>query len=117
MSPGVAIGVYFAQGANGLDEGETIQSLVPGVLVCDDERQILQLIEVNLQRQGHEVHLIADHRQVLATLRSGGFEVLVIDGDFEEPSTYEIKAEAETDSQLVGVRVFILDKPSKSIQL
>ncbi len=82
------------------------------VLICDDERHILRLIEVNLQRQGYEVQLTSDHRGVLDTLRAEKFDMLVIDGDYTDPTTAEIEAEIAGDPELAGVRVMVLGRRS-----
>lgn len=79
------------------------------VLVCDDERHILRLIEVNLQRQGYEVQWTTDHRVVLDTLRAERFDMLVIDSDYTDPTTAEIEAEIAGDPELAGVRVMVLN--------
>ena len=55
------------------------------VLVCDDERHIVRLIQVNLERQGHRVLTACDGTQAIDILRTDQVNVLVIDGDLTWP--------------------------------
>jgi DNA-binding response OmpR family regulator len=54
------------------------------VLVCDDERHIVRLIQVNLERQDFEVETCSTPEECLHRLRSESFELLVVDADMSE---------------------------------
>ena len=49
------------------------------ILCIDDEPAILRLLEVVLQRSGHDVIKAADASQALAALRSGGIDAVLLD--------------------------------------
>ena len=85
------------------------------VLVCDDERHKLRLIQVNLERQGYEVVLQTDHRQVLDSLRTGSFDMLVIDGGFIDPTTDEIVSAIFGDPELSAIQVKVLPTRQRSV--
>lgn len=69
------------------------------VLACDDERHIVRLIPVNLERQGYAVQILQDHCKNLDQLRSGAFDNLIMDGDFTDPTTNNLaKAKGEDPS-------------------
>jgi CheY-like chemotaxis protein len=77
------------------------------VLVCDDERHILRLVQVNLERQAHEVSTCDNGVECLARLRREPFDVLVVDGDLDSPSTREVLDEIEHEPE-IHVRVIVL---------
>jgi len=54
------------------------------VLVCDDERHIVRLIQVNLERHGHNVDTCGSADECLAKLRTGAFDWLVVDSDMPD---------------------------------
>ena len=54
------------------------------VLVCDDERHIVRLAQVNLERQGCVVDTSPTADDCLAKLRSGPYEFLVVDSDMPD---------------------------------
>lgn len=49
------------------------------ILVCDDERHIVRLIQVNLERQGYEVVTAFDGKDGLEKVRSEKPDLLVLD--------------------------------------
>lgn len=49
------------------------------VLVCDDERHIVRLIQVNLERLGHEVTVAFDGREAIEKLEVGEFTHAIVD--------------------------------------
>jgi two-component system alkaline phosphatase synthesis response regulator PhoP/two-component system response regulator VicR len=49
------------------------------VLVCDDERHIVRLIQVNLERQGYEVVTAFDGREGLEKIRAEKPKLVVLD--------------------------------------
>lgn len=54
------------------------------VLVVDDERHIVRLIRVNLQRQGHAVTCAQGGREAIRLLEREAFDLAVIDGEMAE---------------------------------
>jgi len=49
------------------------------VLVCDDEKHIVRLIQVNLERQGYEVVTAYDGRDAIAKIKSEKPNLIVLD--------------------------------------
>ncbi len=49
------------------------------ILVCDDERHIVRLIQVNLERQGYQVLTAYDGKEGLEKVRSEKPDLLVLD--------------------------------------
>jgi DNA-binding response OmpR family regulator len=75
------------------------------VLVCDDERHIVRLAQVNLERQGHEVDTCTNADDCLAKLRTGTFDLLVVDSDM--PNLIR-----QVEDEFAGqVRIMKLGKP------
>ena len=60
------------------------------VLVCANARHVARLIEVNLKRQGHDVHIANDGEAVLAELVQYNFGLLILDRTLTCPSAQEI---------------------------
>ena len=75
------------------------------VLVCDDERHIVRLIQVNLERQGHNVDTCGPADECLAKLRTGAFDLLVVDSDMPDLIR-------QVEDEFGGkVRILKLEKP------
>jgi DNA-binding response OmpR family regulator len=83
------------------------------VLVCDDERHIVRLIQVNLERQGYVVDTASTGAEALQKMRADPPALLVLDYDLPDMSTEEILAAMRADERLQDVRVILL-KPRDS---
>jgi len=81
------------------------------VLVCDDERHILRLVQVNLERQGYEVAIAVDGRTALHELKRRPFDILVIDADLVAPTTQEVLDAISVLPAAERVQVILLQKP------
>jgi two-component system alkaline phosphatase synthesis response regulator PhoP len=90
----------------------SVGEVAPGsvILVCDDERHIVRLIKVNLERQGYTVLEAFDGKEALEILRTVLVDLLVIDGDMTCPSTNEILAQMRTIAGRENVPVRVLSK-------
>ena len=51
------------------------------VLVCDDERHIVRLIQVNLERQGYEVTAVLSGEAAIAQMEASEFELVILDDE------------------------------------
>lgn len=73
----------------------TVGDIAPGsvILVCDDERHIVRLIKVNLERQGYIILEAFDGKGALEILRNTPVDLLVIDSDLTDISTEEVVAQ------------------------
>lgn len=84
------------------------------ILVCVGEQHIFKLIKVNLERQGYEVAMQMNNRLILSDLISSEFQTLILGGDFQNPTSDEIKAQIESNPDLAGMRILILDRAQMS---
>jgi len=60
------------------------------VLVCDDERHIVRLIQVNLERLGYEVVTAFDGRQALEKLKEDKPDLVLLDVMMPYVDGYEV---------------------------
>lgn len=49
------------------------------ILVCDDEKEIVDAIEIYLQQEGYEVRKAYDGEEALEVLKQGGIDLMIID--------------------------------------
>lgn len=49
------------------------------ILVCDDEKEIVDAIEIYLQQEGYEVKKAYDGEEALEELKQGGIDLMIID--------------------------------------
>ena len=49
------------------------------ILIVDDEPDIRRLIQVNLELDGHEVHMACDGSEALAAVRAQVPDVIILD--------------------------------------
>jgi two-component system alkaline phosphatase synthesis response regulator PhoP len=72
------------------------------ILVCDDERHIVRLIQVNLERQGYEVVTAFDGKEGLEKIRSEKPNMVVLDVMMPYMDGFEVlktlRREPETES-------------------
>ena len=77
------------------------------VLVCDDEKHIVRLIQVNLERQGYAVFTAFDGEEALAKVRSEKPDLVILDVMMPKMSGLEvlkiIRSEPETKNLTVIV--------------
>ena len=78
------------------------------VLVCDDERHIVRLIQVNLERQGYRVLTAFGGNEALAVLGQEKVNILVIDGGLTYPTTREVIEQMRQLPDGNGMQVVVL---------
>ncbi|WP_346663996.1 response regulator transcription factor [uncultured Merdimonas sp.] len=49
------------------------------ILVCDDDKEIVEAIDIYLSQEGYEVYKAYDGEEAIKALKSGGVDLLVID--------------------------------------
>lgn len=88
----------------------TVGDIAPGsvILVCDDERHIVRLIKVNLERQGYIILEAFDGKGALEILRDTPVDLLVIDGYLTDISTEEVVAQMLATPGRENVQVKVL---------
>lgn len=75
------------------------------VLVCDDERHILRLIQVNLERQGYQVDCAVDGRQALRLLEDSlskdelRYSHVIVDAELPFDDGYRLLTWIRTNSE------------------
>jgi len=78
------------------------------VLVADDERHIVRLIQVNLERQGYEVTTVSDGREALAQLEAADFDLAILDLMMPYMDGYELLTWIRTHERTAGIKVGLL---------
>ena len=81
---------------------------VQKVLVCDDERHIVRLIQVNLKRQGHEVITASTGAECLAKARSEKPDLVVLDITLPDIDGYEVRKQLLDDPETEHIKVIML---------
>ena len=83
------------------------------MLVCDDERHIVRLIQVSLERQGCEATCVHGGREAIACLERETFDLAVVDRDMPDMSGDEVLAWIRADERTRSMRVVLLDKDGR----
>jgi len=78
------------------------------ILVCDDERHIVRLIQVNLRRQGYEIVTAFTGREALDKLFTGGFDLAVVDTRLPDMTGREVLAAIRANPETAHLRVILL---------
>lgn len=68
------------------------------ILVCDDERHMLRLIEHTLARTGHRILTASDGAAALEMVRSGGVDLLLLDVMMPGQDGLSVLAEIRRDA-------------------
>ena len=79
------------------------------IFVCDDERHIVRLIQVNLERQGYEVETAFDGCEALAKMRARRPDLLVLDTLMPVMSGWQVLEEMAQHPALRDIPVVLLD--------
>jgi CheY-like chemotaxis protein len=82
---------------------------VASVLVIDDDPDIRMLVEIAMERAGHEVQLASGGAEGLAVLRDrdGSPPVVVLDGQMPVLDGWEVLAAIRADDSLLDVPVIL----------
>jgi two-component system alkaline phosphatase synthesis response regulator PhoP len=78
------------------------------ILVCDDERSIVRLIQVNLERQGWEVVPAYDGKEGLEKIRSEKPDIVVLDVMMPYMDGFEVLKNLRRDPQTQNLPVVML---------
>lgn len=78
------------------------------VLVVDDNAGTRRLLRGRLERQGHEVQEAAGGREALDLLRSGAFDLVLLDLVMPGMDGFQVLAEMKADAALGGVPVIVI---------
>jgi two-component system, OmpR family, alkaline phosphatase synthesis response regulator PhoP len=78
------------------------------VLVCDDERHITRLIQVSLERQGHEVVCSYTGQEALDVASRQHFDVAVVDTRLPDMTGKEVKQRLRENPQTSHIRIILI---------
>ena len=78
------------------------------ILAVDDERHIVRLVQVNLERQGYRVETAGNGVQALAKIRANRPDLLVSDVMMPEMDGLELLSTIRRDAMLYDLPVIML---------
>lgn len=78
------------------------------ILVCDDERHIVRLIQVNLERQGYQVITAYDGKEGLQKIESEKPDLVVLDVMMPYMDGFEVLKAIRRDPQFEALPVIML---------
>lgn len=78
------------------------------VLVCDDERHIVRLIQVNLERQGYQVVTAFDGKEGLEKIRAEKPNIVVLDVMMPYMDGFEVLKNLRRDKETEDLPVIML---------
>ena len=78
------------------------------ILVCDDERHIVRLIQVNLERQGYQVVTAYDGKEGLEKVKSEKPDMVVLDVMMPYMDGFEVLKHIRRDPETESLPVIML---------
>lgn len=78
------------------------------ILTCDDEKHIVRLIQVNLERQGYEVISAYNGAECLEKVQSDRPDLIVLDVMMPEMSGFEVLEKLKSDPETENIPVIML---------
>lgn len=78
------------------------------ILVCDDERHIVRLIQVNLERQGYQVVTAFDGKEGLEKIRAEKPNLVVLDVMMPYMDGFEVLKTLRREPETEGLPVIML---------
>lgn len=78
------------------------------ILTCDDEKNIVRLIQVNLERQGYEVVTAYNGRECLEKVASEHPDLIVLDLMMPEMTGFEVLEELKKNPETQNIPVIML---------
>lgn len=79
-------------------------------MVCDDERHIVRLVQVNLERQAYRVSAAASGIEALESMRADRPDLVILDTDMPGMSGREVWDVMRADPELAAIPVVVLGK-------
>jgi DNA-binding response OmpR family regulator len=80
----------------------------PKVLICDDDKLLLELIEYRLEAKGYEVVRAADGDEALSVLAKERPNLVVLDAMMPKTDGFEVLARIKGDPSLAETPVIML---------
>lgn len=78
------------------------------ILVCDDERHIVRLIQVNLERQGYQVSTAYDGKEGLEKAKAEKPDLMVLDVMMPYMDGFEVLKNLKRDPDMEDMPVIML---------
>ena len=78
------------------------------ILVVDDDGDILRLLDKTLRAAGHEVHLARDGREAEAKLKTGRYDLVLLDAMLPHVHGFEICARMKASARTRRIPVILL---------
>ncbi len=78
------------------------------ILTCDDEKHIVRLIQVNLERQGYEVITAFNGAECLAKVKEDRPDLIVLDVMMPEMTGFEVLDILKKDPETENIPVIML---------
>jgi two-component system alkaline phosphatase synthesis response regulator PhoP/two-component system response regulator VicR len=78
------------------------------ILTCDDEKHIVRLIQVNLERAGYEVITAYNGAECLEAVKTEHPDLIVLDVMMPEMSGFEVLERLKTDPETNEIPVIML---------
>jgi two-component system alkaline phosphatase synthesis response regulator PhoP len=83
------------------------------ILVVDDERHIVRLVEVNLQRAGYEVVTAYDGREALEKVKSESPDMVILDVMMPYLDGYEVMKQMSADPEFAAIPIMMLSQKAQ----
>jgi two-component system alkaline phosphatase synthesis response regulator PhoP/two-component system response regulator VicR len=78
------------------------------ILAVDDERHIVRLVQINLEKQGYEVVTASNGREALEAAREARPDLIVMDVMMPEMDGFEALEKMKADPELSSIPVIML---------
>ena len=78
------------------------------ILTCDDEKHIVRLIQVNLERQGYEVITAYNGLECLEKVKEDRPDLIVLDVMMPEMTGFEVLEKLKKDPETENIPVIML---------
>ncbi|MEL7471801.1 MAG: response regulator transcription factor [Planctomycetota bacterium] len=85
------------------------------VLVVDDERDLVELLVINLQRAGYETSVAHDGREALAAIARHAPDLVVLDIMMPELSGTEVAGRIRSDPATASIPIIMLTAKSEEV--
>ena len=87
------------------------------ILTCDDEKHIVKLIEVNLERQGYEVITAYNGLECLEKVESDRPDLIVLDVMMPQMSGFEVLEKLKSNPDTETIPVIMLTARAQDVDV